>query len=415
MLTHNWSQINTSRIFQSIFFGFSSALLGITGFETSANYIEEQREGVFPKTLRNMWFIVAIVNPLTALLALGLLDIDYIIDPNNCTDILATMGEVSGGSWLKILVSVDATIVLAGSVLTAYVGVGGLVRRMSMDRCLPQFLLQMNPWRKTYHFIILGFFALTSSLFLLVSIGSEKGNINILSGVFTIAFLGVMSLFGIGNILLKYKRSELPRKVKAPWISVIIAIASVITGLIGQIIYSISYVMWFSIYFVGVLLVVLIMLNRIRLLRITLFFLKKKKITIFSWLSFWIQRQVKEINNMPIIYFTKSDDLEVLHKAVVYVVENELTNWLRVVHIYKSDDEIPKTLEQNVKILDQIYPKCRIDLVLVKGSFSPDSVDYIASELKVAKNFMFIACPGSRFPQNISDYGGVRVITRENT
>jgi len=123
----------------------------------------------------------------------------------------------------------------------------------------------------------LGFFILTSSLFLVVSIGSKQGNIGTLSGVYTIAFLGVMSLFGIGNILLKYKRSELPRKAKAPWISVIIAIASVIAGLIGQIIYSISYVEWFSIYFAGALLVVMSMLARIRLLKILLFFLKKTK------------------------------------------------------------------------------------------------------------------------------------------
>jgi len=155
----------------------------------------------------------------------------------------------------------------------------------------------------------------------------------------------------------------------------------------------------------------MLMLARIRLLKILLFFLKKQKIIVFSWLSAWIQGQVKEINNMPIVFFTKSDELAVLNKAILYVIENELTNWLRVVHIYKSDDEIPKSLEQNIRILDQIYPKCRLDLVLVKGTFSPDSVDYVSTALKVTKNFMFITCPGSHFPNNISDYGGVRVVT----
>jgi len=32
-------------------------MLGISGFESSANYVEEQKEGVFPKTLRNMWVV----------------------------------------------------------------------------------------------------------------------------------------------------------------------------------------------------------------------------------------------------------------------------------------------------------------------------------------------------------------------
>lgn len=41
-------------------------------------------------------------------------------------------------------------------VLTSYVGVTGLVRNMSGDRCLPQFLLQKNSLRHTNHWIILG-------------------------------------------------------------------------------------------------------------------------------------------------------------------------------------------------------------------------------------------------------------------
>jgi amino acid transporter len=38
--------------FMALYFGFSSALLGVTGFETSANFVEEQQVGVFSKTLR---------------------------------------------------------------------------------------------------------------------------------------------------------------------------------------------------------------------------------------------------------------------------------------------------------------------------------------------------------------------------
>ena len=56
----------------ALFFGFSAAMLGISGFESSANFVEEQAEGVFPKTLRNMWVAVTIFNPAMALLALAL-------------------------------------------------------------------------------------------------------------------------------------------------------------------------------------------------------------------------------------------------------------------------------------------------------------------------------------------------------
>ena len=39
-----------------LFLGYSVGMLGVTGFETSANYVELQKPGVFPKTLRNMVF-----------------------------------------------------------------------------------------------------------------------------------------------------------------------------------------------------------------------------------------------------------------------------------------------------------------------------------------------------------------------
>jgi uncharacterized membrane protein YphA (DoxX/SURF4 family) len=52
---HNLENDDTSSdVAKKIFYGFGMSLLGITGFETSANYIEEQAPGVYPKTLRNM-------------------------------------------------------------------------------------------------------------------------------------------------------------------------------------------------------------------------------------------------------------------------------------------------------------------------------------------------------------------------
>ena len=51
----------TDNIPLALFFGFSAALLGISGFESSSNFVEEQAEGVFPKTLRNMWIAVRLL------------------------------------------------------------------------------------------------------------------------------------------------------------------------------------------------------------------------------------------------------------------------------------------------------------------------------------------------------------------
>ncbi|GIT28444.1 MAG: hypothetical protein Ct9H300mP1_04900 [Planctomycetaceae bacterium] len=39
--------------------------------------------------------------------------------------LLAHLGDVTAGGWLKLLISVDAALVLSGAVLTSYVGVTG--------------------------------------------------------------------------------------------------------------------------------------------------------------------------------------------------------------------------------------------------------------------------------------------------
>ncbi|MDA3898546.1 MAG: APC family permease [Desulfobacteraceae bacterium] len=187
----------------ALFFGFAASLLGISGFESSANFVEEQAENVFPKTLRNMWVAVSIFNPGMAMLALALVPIAAV--HNHEEALLAYMGQLAGGGWLSTFISVDAALVLSGAVLTSFVGVNGLVRRMTLDRCLPQFFLKTNR-RGTTHRIIISFFILCVSILLIT-----QGELKALAGVYTISFLAVMALFAFGNILLKIKRAGLPR------------------------------------------------------------------------------------------------------------------------------------------------------------------------------------------------------------
>jgi amino acid transporter len=404
VLAANWRDYHSDPNWAGdIFWGFSSALLGVSGFETSANYIEQQKDGVFPKTLRNMWLAVSIFNPLLSFLSLAVLPLPVAMAKENYTNLLAKMGSVAGGRWLNIVVSVDATLVLSGAVLTAYVGVNGLARRMSMDRCLPQFLMQENRLRSTNHFIIVGFFLITSSLYVIVG-----ENVQTLAGVYTIAFLGVMALFAIGNMLVKYKRKTLPREVKSSWLATLLGLAGVIAGLTGNILFNVSYLEYFALYFSITVAIVMLMFMRIRLLKFMLHFLSKKPF-FKKHLGHWIQSQIKQIWGQKMIFFSKNDDISVLNKAVLYARDNELTNWLKIVHVYR--DMPPPQLANDVKTLDRIYPKTRIDLVLIKGEFTPELVHMVSENLGVPKNFMFISSPGGRFPHDLSDFGGIRLIT----
>ncbi|HPH47827.1 MAG TPA: APC family permease [Chryseolinea sp.] len=123
-------------ITSAIFFGFCAAMLGISGFESSANFVEEQQPGVFRKTLRNMWVAVTVINPLMALVAIFVLSKSDVVQHQEA--LLSHIGLNTGGQWLSALISVDAVLVLSGAVLTSYVGVGGLIKRMTLDRILPQ-------------------------------------------------------------------------------------------------------------------------------------------------------------------------------------------------------------------------------------------------------------------------------------
>ena len=57
VLLDNFATPTPGGFFKALFVGFGAAMLGISGLESSANFIEEQEPGVFPKTLRNMWII----------------------------------------------------------------------------------------------------------------------------------------------------------------------------------------------------------------------------------------------------------------------------------------------------------------------------------------------------------------------
>jgi amino acid transporter len=165
---------------------------------------------VFPKTLRNMWVAVMVFNPLICLLVLGVLPIAAVQEHKE--DLLAFSGVQMAGGWFRTAVAIDAALVLSGAVLTAYVGTIGLVKRLTLDRCLPQPLLKENRWRQTSHRIILAFFLLRASILWIT-----RGQIETLAGVYTISFLGVMAWFAIGSILLKIKRPKLPRHFRAGW------------------------------------------------------------------------------------------------------------------------------------------------------------------------------------------------------
>ncbi len=395
----------TENLPQALFFGFAAAMLGISGFESSANFVEEQGEGVFPKTLRNMWIAVSVFNPSMALLALALVPIDGV--GAHREDLLAHMGDLAGGRWLGLVISVDAMLVLSGAVLTSFIGVTGLVKRMTLDRVLPQFLLHSNR-RGTAHRIIIAFFLLSVSVLLIT-----KGDIGALAGVYTISFLAVMALFGVGNILLKVRRARLPRPSEAVWPAVLVGIVAVLVGLVGNIVMHPAYFQVFLAYFIPAVAVTLIMLGRIWVLRVCLFFVQRTSDAISgatNALSELIRNKMDEINSQQVVFFTRGDSINNLNEAMLYVRENEHTNRIKVVTVVEDEKDVPARLKKDLQFLDEAYPEVDIEFVVQKGEFGPKLIKRLSKEWKIPANFMFIASPGDHFLYGLAELGGVRLI-----
>eukprot|EP01135_Chromosphaera_perkinsii_P004756 Nk52_evm28s295 gene=Nk52_evmTU28s295 len=422
--TKEWPHVPHRSVAESIFYGFGAAMLGISGFESSANFVEEQKKGVFKKTLRNMWVCVSILNPLISFLAMSVLPLPNVMGlvpyphdgrPNN-KDLLKMMASTD---WLKWLVSFDAALVLSGAVLTSYVGVIGLCRRMALDRCLPGVLLNVNSWTQTNHYIILAFFCVASSLYLIV-----EGNVLILSGIYTISFLSVMGLFAFGTMLVKYKRSKIQREVKASVMSIIVAFIGVTTGLVANVIVNQEVVKYFFVYYSVAMSIVLIMFWRIQILKIMVTVLmpfKNREVSLalcgkgsrkpFKWLVKRLINYYREIKSQKVVFFVKVNDIAEMNKAASYVRDNEQTNWLVFVHVYDSSRSEGEEIQKSVNVLDNIYPKMKFDFVGIRGEFCPEMVNVISKELNCPNHFMFISCPGYNFKHNISSYGGLRTIT----
>jgi amino acid transporter len=326
--------------------------------------------------------------------------------------LLAHMGYVAGGQgWfgklLSGLISVDAVLVLSGAVLTSFVGVNGLVRRMTLDRCLPQFLLKENA-RGTTHRILLGFFVLSVSVHVIT-----RGDIEALAGVYTISFLTVMALFAIGNILLKVKRDQLPRPVKATWATVLVAIAGVTVGLAGNAVRDPEYLVVFLSYFVPSMAAIAIMLYRIPLLKMMLGVVRAITASLVGPLtatSKWVRDKIEEINSQQVVFFTRGDNVANLNSAMLYVAGNEDTNRIKVVTVIKDPSDVPERMEQDLQFLDEAYPEIDIEFVVLEGKFGPELIQELSEKWHVPTNLMFIGSPGGKLIYGLAELGGVRLI-----
>jgi len=387
---------------KALFFGFCAAMLGVSGFESSANYVEQQRPGVFRLTLRNMWLAVTVFNPLIALLALGLLPVAAIVGVKD--GLLSHLGLQVGGPILHTVIVVDAFLVLSGAVLTSYVGLSGLVHRMTLDQCFPQFLLKATR-RGSYPLIVLGFMTLCISILYLT-----RGQLLSLAGVYTVSFLGVMTSFAIGNILLKVNRRELKRTFVAGWGTVILGALATMVGIVGNLIIDPRFLWYFALYFIPAVTGGILMYLRIPMLRGVLILIDQILARISQW-RLGVDTKIEEITNVRVVVLVRLGRLPRLVRAFNYIDRNEASRNVLIVRFYLHDDPgVEEQLQKNLAVIHELYPPMKIEYQARQGKFNPHTVEALSHELNVPKNMMFMGSLTEKQTFSVQDLGGVRVI-----
>eukprot|EP00762_Andalucia_godoyi_P001427 ANDGO_00306.mRNA.1 hypothetical protein DICPUDRAFT_154027 len=441
VLSTNWAASDAVpsqySVAQGLFVGFGAGMLGITGFETSCNFLEEQKPGVFPKTLRNMWWAVAFFNPMISFLSFAVLTNAEVEAASNALLAQMALRTTDGNTVLFYLISVDAFMVLSGAVLTGYVGVVGLLARMAEDRCIPKIMAAKNPYTGSRVVSIIVFFLICTSMLYIV--GGAK-NVTILEGVYAVAFLSVMSFVAVGNMILKYNRSYIPCERRCSLPTVLFAFCGSVSALLISVIVTPSFLWYFLLYLAACLAFLFFMFQKVRILRIARFVILASIRALREWkIMFRHQSQTEfenlcnrtdvimhnrilHICNQPVVLFTRLVDTHTLFKLMRYVYENEQCYHVYFVHMfqYEGDPEHHSVVRERmeslrcaVEFLEKCFPKYQLDLVFVNSNFTSQAVEAVSKTLSVPKNLMFISCPGLHRDSSvrISDFAGLRIVT----
>jgi hypothetical protein len=195
--------------------------------------------------------------------------------------------------------------------------------------------------------------------------------------------------------------------------SVLVAVAAVIAGLVGNAVMNPPYLAVFLEYFAFALLVVSVMLGRIIILQACLFIVRgilKYFIGRMTFISRMLRDKIDEINSQQVVFFTRGDNLANLNKAILYVQQNEHTNRLKVVTVIPEKGEIAPNLRRDLDMLDETYPGIDIELVVQVGKFGPEMIETLSKQWNIPTNLMFIGSPGTHFLYGLAELGGVRLI-----
>lgn len=402
-LSSNWSLghvgLSPAAIARQVFNGVCLGMLGLTGFECAPAYTSKMKQNRYPKVLRNLHLSALVLTGVMMLLVVALLPLNVVESGNN---ILSLLAQRVAGRWLRIMVVVDAVVVLCAGVLTGILSACELLVKLSCDRILPRVFLATVPATGAPYVTVFSFIAFSALIY-----ASTGANLIVVSQMFTMVWLAVMALFPISLILLRFSRPRLPRASQCSLFVVAGAIGVTVTIAAGNVAIDPIIAGWFSLYLIILL---------------VLFYVSQNKVTMLRWIYWaydqlpWLHRlqltkgwgdglirRMRSLRRREVCLLVKSDEINNLFNMILYVRHNEETSCLKIVHFHNGD--VPSEMEANAKILDEAFPEITVDLMLIEGQFDPKNVAALAHHLKIPRSLMFMSSPGPNFQYPVAELG----------
>jgi hypothetical protein len=219
-----------------------------------------------------------------------------------------------------------------------------------------------------------------------------------------------MTLFGLGDILLKIRRRELKRTYRAGWPTILLAMAATSLGIVGNVIIDYHNLSYFLYYFIPTVLVVILVYMRMPILKAALEVLNNLMTKLLVWRTMVIDRMVS-LTEQKIVLFTRGGQLDRLHAAFAYIVQNESSRSVIVFHLYNAPDQNEEEgIKESLKAIEQIFPMLKVEFVARRARFGPEVIESVSQEFGVPKNNIFIGAPEEKHHFSVQDLGGVRVI-----
>ncbi|KAL7412945.1 amino acid permease-domain-containing protein [Mrakia frigida] len=417
---------------RAVFNGICVGFLGVTGVECVPTFIQSINPRVYSSVIRNLLYGAILLNVPLLLLSFALLPSSLILSSTNILSLLASACFPAGSTpWLRYLVVADAAIVLCGGVLCGGVSCCGLLEGLARDGVLPRRIFGKRWQRTGAEWVSVGVYLGLCVLFY----ATAGFSLTTISNVFSVSFMSVMLMFTVSAFLLHYNLPHLPifspfTRTSLPIIITAFLLLSIL--IVGNVVLSPILLLLVFLYLTAIFGALWIGQQWSKVMRFTIWTLdqmdvaagrwmggllprvmfgggRRRGATVRSRLRDWMVRNMRRAKRDAVCAWVKDDEISSLIQIVLYVLANEQTSRLVLIHAYESVENIPSELHANAKLLDEAFPALTVDLKFVQGEFSPSIVQSVADQLEIPPSFHLMGCP-LPIHGELGGFGGVRVM-----